>query len=117
MNSKELVDEGYRKIYSYGNDEDEKDEIIKETFAKDEILQNTSEEAVEKQTTPPARYTQASFLKDLDKKGIGRPATYATIVKTLLDPTRGYVKEEFNGEMFFKNSVKENEGYLMYIKR
>ncbi len=94
MNSKELVDEGYRKIYSYGNDEDEKDEIIKETFAKDEILQNTSEEAVEKQTTPPARYTQASFLKDLDKKGIGRPATYATIVKTLLDPTRGYVKEE-----------------------
>lgn len=95
MNSKELIDEGYRKIYSYGNDEDdEKGEIIKETFNKDEVLQNTSEEAVEKQTTPPARYTQASFLKDLDKKGIGRPATYATIVKTLLDPTRGYVTEE-----------------------
>ena len=95
MNSKELIDEGYRKIYSYGNDEDdEKGEIIKETFNKDEVLQNTSEEAVEKQTTPPARYTQSSFLKDLDKKGIGRPATYATIVKTLLDPTRGYVTEE-----------------------
>lgn len=95
MNSKELIDEGYRKIYSYGNDEDdEKGEIIKETFNKDEVLQNTSEEAVEKQTTPPSRYTQSSFLKDLDKKGIGRPATYATIVKTLLDPTRGYVTEE-----------------------
>ena len=94
MNSKELRDEGYRKIYSYGSDDDEKEEIIKETFNKDEILQNTSEEAIEKQTQPPTRYTEASFLKDLDKKGIGRPSTYATIIHTLLDQSRGYVKIE-----------------------
>lgn len=91
MNSKELRDEGYRKIYSYAN-EDEKDEVIKETFNENEVLQNTQEEAVEKETTPPARYTEASFLKDLDKKGIGRPSTYATIINTLLDEKRGYVK-------------------------
>lgn len=91
MNSKELRDEGYRKIYSYVN-EDEKEEVIKETFNENEVLQNTQEEAVEKETTPPARYTEASFLKDLDKKGIGRPSTYATIINTLLDEKRGYVK-------------------------
>ena len=91
MNSKELRDEGYRKIYSYSN-EDEKEEVIKETFNEKEILQNTQEEAVEKETTPPSRYTEASFLKDLDKRGIGRPSTYATIINTLLDEKRGYVK-------------------------
>lgn len=91
MNSKELRDEGYRKIYSYVN-EDEKEEVIKETFNENEVLQNTQEEAIEKETTPPARYTEASFLKDLDKKGIGRPSTYATIINTLLDEKRGYVK-------------------------
>ena len=91
MNSKELRDEGYRKIYSYAN-EDEKEEVIKETFNEKEVLQNTQEEAIEKETTPPARYTEASFLKDLDKKGIGRPSTYATIINTLLDEKRGYVK-------------------------
>lgn len=91
MNSKELRDEGYRKIYSYSN-EDEKEEVIKETFNEKEVLQNTQEEAVEKETTPPSRYTEASFLKDLDKRGIGRPSTYATIINTLLDEKRGYVK-------------------------
>ena len=91
MNSKELRDEGYRKIYSYSN-EDEKEEVIKETFNENEVLQNTQEEAVDKETTPPSRYTEASFLKDLDKRGIGRPSTYATIINTLLDEKRGYVK-------------------------
>lgn len=91
MNSKELRDEGYRKIYSYSN-EDEKEEVIKETFNENEVLQNTQEEALEKETTPPSRYTEASFLKDLDKRGIGRPSTYATIINTLLDEKRGYVK-------------------------
>ena len=94
MTSKELRDEGYRKIYSYGNDDekDEDDTIIKESFNKGELLENTSEEAIEKQTQPPSRYTEASFLKDLDKKGIGRPSTYATIISTLLDEKRGYTK-------------------------
>ena len=91
MNSKELRDEGYRKIYSYSN-EDEKEEVIKETFNEKEVLQNTQEEAVEKETVPPSRYTEASFLRDLDKRGIGRPSTYATIINTLLDEKRGYVK-------------------------
>jgi DNA topoisomerase-1 len=46
----------------------------------------------EKQTTPPNRYTEAGLIKELEKRGIGRPSTYASIMKTLAD--RGYVLKE-----------------------
>ncbi len=48
--------------------------------------------AEEKQTTPPTRYSEAGLIKELEKRGIGRPSTYASIMKTLAD--RGYVTKE-----------------------
>lgn len=96
MTSKELKEEGYRKVYSYGADDDknEDDQLIKETFERGEELKNTSLEGIEKQTQPPARFTEASFVAELTKKGIGRPSTYATILSTLLDEKRNYCKVE-----------------------
>ena len=46
----------------------------------------------EKETEPPHRYTEAGLVKELEKRGIGRPSTYAAIVKTIQD--RGYVIKE-----------------------
>jgi len=46
----------------------------------------------EKQTEPPQRYSEAGLVKELEKRGIGRPSTYASIVKTIQD--RGYVEKE-----------------------
>lgn len=46
----------------------------------------------EKFTIPPHRYSEAGLIKELEKRGIGRPSTYASIIKTIID--RGYVEKE-----------------------
>lgn len=45
-----------------------------------------------KETQPPGRYTEAGLIKELEKRGIGRPSTYASIMKTIID--REYVTKE-----------------------
>lgn len=53
------------------------------------LLEANSEK---KATEPPHRYSEAGLVKELEKRGIGRPSTYAAIIKTILD--RGYVEKE-----------------------
>ena len=57
--------------------------------ASGEPLEVKDVSAEEKQTQPPQRYTEAGLVKELEKRGIGRPSTYASIMKTL--DQRGYV--------------------------
>ena len=45
-----------------------------------------------KETLPPNRYSEAGLIKELEKRGIGRPSTYASIIKTIID--RGYVLKD-----------------------
>jgi DNA topoisomerase-1 len=59
---------------------------------KGEELKLDSIGSEEKQTEPPPRYSEAGLIKELEKREIGRPSTYATIINTLL--TRGYVEKE-----------------------
>jgi DNA topoisomerase I len=89
MSSKEELFDGWRSIYSYDKD---KEEVIKEKFNIGEKLNKTSLDIEEKETQPPSRYTEATLIKTLDKLGIGRPSTYATIISTILDDKRGYSK-------------------------
>jgi DNA topoisomerase I len=56
-----------------------------------EKLSLTSIQSEAKQTTPPNRYSEAGLVKELEKSGIGRPSTYASIMKNLVD--RGYVEK------------------------
>lgn len=60
--------------------------------AKDDPLTLIQISHEAKQTQPPNRYTEAGLIKELEKRGIGRPSTYASIMRTL--DARGYVKKE-----------------------
>lgn len=49
-------------------------------------------ESTQKQTEPPNRYSEAGLIKELEKRGIGRPSTYASIINTIVE--RGYVEKD-----------------------
>ena len=91
LTEKILTNPGFRAIYSY---RDDKDEVISEAFKIGEVLENTKLVEEEKSTQPKARYTEASLVKELQQLNIGRPSTFATIVETVLSPTRGYATLE-----------------------
>lgn len=91
LTSNELTFDGYKQIYNYKDDETVENNIcIKETFVQDEILRDCNLKDILKQTQPPARYKEASFVKELQKQEIGRPSTYSMILDTILSSTRGY---------------------------
>jgi DNA topoisomerase-1 len=60
--------------------------------ASGDVLKVGEVSSEEKQTTPPPRYTEAGLIKELEKRGIGRPSTYASIMRTL--EARGYTVKE-----------------------
>ena len=91
LKSSELIFKGFKELYT---DSSSETEVIKETFDRGEILTNTSLDYTKKFTQPKPRYTEASLIKELQKTGIGRPSTFATIVETILSPTRGYCEVE-----------------------
>ncbi|MEQ8239578.1 MAG: type I DNA topoisomerase [Cyclobacteriaceae bacterium] len=92
--------EGFLKVYLESTDEDEDDEEQKGmlppiTIGEELILQDML--AKEGFSRHPARYTEASLVKQLEEKGIGRPSTYAPTISTI--QKREYVvKEEREGK-------------------
>lgn len=79
---------GWLAAYPYAAGEDV--ELPKVTAG--ETLSFKSIESIAKQTQPPPRYSEAGLVKELEKRGIGRPSTYASTIKTIVD--RGYVEKE-----------------------
>ena len=60
--------------------------------AKGDTLTLVEARSEGKETQPPGRYSEAGLVKELEKRGIGRPSTYASIIRTL--ETRGYVDKQ-----------------------
>ncbi len=85
-----LLFDGYQRVYKSSTDED-KDKILP-ALEKGELLEAVSLGGAQNFTQPPARYTEASLVKELEEKNIGRPSTYAPIVGTLSE--RKYVSRE-----------------------
>jgi DNA topoisomerase I len=84
---------GFLKAYVEGSDDPdaELDDNQRRLppLAQDDPLRALNLAAAEHATRPPARYTEASLIKELEDREIGRPSTYASIIGTILD--RGYV--------------------------
>jgi DNA topoisomerase-1 len=83
--------DGFMKIYEYSNEEDENSVVLPE-LEENEELKIESLQGAQHFTQPAPRYTEASFVKLLEEKGIGRPSTYVPTISTLLG--RNYVVRE-----------------------
>ena len=77
------------------------DDAILPPLSKGEILSLDTLNKEQKFTKPPARFSEAALVKELEKKGIGRPSTYAQIISTIQD--RGYV--EIQNRRFFVKKI------------
>ncbi len=84
---------GFLRAYVEGSDDPEAElgdqERILPPMTEGDTLEPIGVEPLAHATQPPARYTEASLIKELEERGIGRPSTYAAVIQTIQD--RGYV--------------------------
>lgn len=89
---------GYLRAYVEGSDDPEATladrEVRLPELKKGEHVKLKSVEPTQHETKPPARFTEASLVQTMEKEGIGRPSTYASVIGTIID--RGYVKRQSN---------------------
>lgn len=88
-NGKVLVFDGFKAVYKYKDDSESK---LLPVVEVNEQLYVSKVGPEQHFTQPPARYTEASLIKDLEEKGIGRPSTYAPTITTIT--SRDYVVKE-----------------------
>ncbi len=79
--------DGFTKVHNVGKKSD--DVILPDNFTKGQQLTLENLDPKQLFTRPPARFTEAALVKELEKQGIGRPSTYASIISTIQD--RGYI--------------------------
>lgn len=103
INGSTIKFDGFMKLYIEGKDdkaktkvdieedEDDEERVLPE-FSVGEILKQKELKAGKKTTEPPARYTEASLVKVMEEKGVGRPSTYAPTISTIED--RLYIEKE-----------------------
>ncbi len=86
-NGSRMTFDGWRKVYKSQSSEGE---VNIPEISEGEVLDIVSLITEQKFTQPPSRYTEASLVKEMEEKNIGRPSTYASIISVLI--TRRYIK-------------------------
>ena len=95
---REILFDGFLKVYK--QKESDEDQQLPSLTSGD-LLEFDSHKLDKKFTKPPARFSEAALVKELEKKGIGRPSTYANIISTIQD--RGYAA--IINRRFFVNKI------------
>ncbi len=93
---KTLIFKGYTIVYddTKKEEDEESGSALLPALDNGEVLDLVAITKEQKFTKPPTRYTEASLIKNMEDKGIGRPSTYATIMAKLSDKKREYVRKE-----------------------
>ena len=92
---KTLVFKGYTAVYDdTKKEEDEENGSVLPPLTDGEKLNLVKLTKEQKFTKPPVRYTEATLIKNMEEKGIGRPSTYAMIMAKLSDKKREYVSRD-----------------------
>jgi DNA topoisomerase-1 len=86
-NGSRMTFDGWKKVYKTSSDDDE---VSIPVLTEGQVLALKELIAEQKFTQPPSRYTEASLVKEMEEKNIGRPSTYASIISVLIN--RKYVK-------------------------
>jgi len=110
---------GFMKLYIESGDTDKKEEGFLPQLSEGDILKTKDITPKQHFTQPPPRFTEATLVKELEAKGIGRPSTYATILSTIVD--RKYTEKtdrKFNptelGEVVSNLLVERFSGLMDY---
>ncbi|MDX9730574.1 MAG: type I DNA topoisomerase [Bdellovibrionales bacterium] len=89
---------GFLRAYVEGSDDEaaalEEKEVRLPSLKKGDAVKCSDLETQGHETKPPARFTEASLVQTMEREGIGRPSTYASIIGTIID--RGYVRKAGN---------------------
>jgi DNA topoisomerase-1 len=97
-NGTRILFPGFLRVYVEGSDDPEAAledrEVLLPALKEGDVARLNELLCDEHETKPPARYTEASLVQALEKEGIGRPSTYATIIGTIQE--RGYVRKNGN---------------------
>jgi len=84
--------DGFTRLYEESKDEEEESASALPVLQEGSVLDVAEIAGNQHFTQPPARFTEASLIKALEEKGIGRPSTYAPTITTIIQ--RGYVERE-----------------------
>ncbi len=118
-----LIFDGFLKVYNLEEDDsDQEDQKIKlpEGLKANEKTDLKKIDPKQHFTQPPARYSEATLVKELEKEGIGRPSTYATILNTIRErdyttvEKKRFVPTELG--MMVTKTLKENFSHIMDTK-